>query len=81
MNIMNSVLVVGGGGVGMEVVRSFATAGSWITAFQRAEKFRSEIEGLGAMLALGDALSPETLDRALRSNTFDAVVCTVGECP
>eukprot|EP00271_Cylindrocystis_brebissonii_P017888 TRINITY_DN4863_c0_g1_i1.p1 TRINITY_DN4863_c0_g1~~TRINITY_DN4863_c0_g1_i1.p1 ORF type:complete len:355 (-),score=65.83 TRINITY_DN4863_c0_g1_i1:380-1360(-) len=73
-----TVLVVGGGGVGMEVVRGLATAGSWVTAFQRADKFRQEIEGLGAMLANGDVLERSTLERALRSNTFDAVICTVG---
>lgn len=65
----------------MEVARQLATAGSWVTAFQRADKFRSEIEGLGAMLAIGDVLAPETLERALRGNTFDAVVCTVGKKP
>lgn len=74
----STVLVVGGGGTGMEVMRTFAKAGSWVTVFQRGEKFRKEVEGLGAMLAIGDVMDPPTIEKALRSNTFDAVVCTVG---
>lgn len=74
----STVLVVGGGGIGMEVVRNLAKAGSWVTVFQRGEKFRSEIESLGAMLAIGDVMNPSTIEKALRLNTFDAIVCTVG---
>lgn len=74
----STVLVVGGGGTGMEVVRALAKAGSWVTAFQRGDKFRKEVEGLGAMLAIGDVMNPATMEKALNSNTFDAVVCTVG---
>jgi D-arabinose 1-dehydrogenase-like Zn-dependent alcohol dehydrogenase len=72
-------LVVGGGGVGMETVRALAKAGSWVTAYQRGEKFRKEIEGLGSMLALGDVLDVATIEKVLRSNSFDAIVCTVGK--
>ncbi|XP_024526953.1 uncharacterized protein LOC112345109 isoform X1 [Selaginella moellendorffii] len=73
-----TVLVVGGGGVGMAVTRDLAKAGSWVTVFQRSEKFRKEVEGLGSMLAIGDVLEPLTVEKAFRSNSFDAVVCTVG---
>lgn len=74
----STVLVVGGGGLGMEVVRTLAKAGSWVTVFQRSEKYRKDIEGLGAMLAIGDVMDPSTIEKALSLNTFDAVVCTVG---
>lgn len=74
----STVLVVGGGGLGMEVMRILAKAGSWVTIFQRAEKFRQEVESLGAMLAIGDVMDSSTIEKALRSNTFDAVICTVG---
>jgi len=77
----STVLVVGGGGLGMEVVRSFAKAGSWVTAYQRGEKFRKEIEELGAMLAIGDVLDVGAIEKTLRGNSFDAIVCTVGRLP
>ena len=51
-----TVLVVGGGGTGMELLRQLAKTGSWVTALQRGEKFRPEIESLGAMLAVGDVM-------------------------
>eukprot|EP00850_Spirogloea_muscicola_P009810 SM000056S17928 [mRNA] locus=s56:156474:159363:- [translate_table: standard] len=74
----STVLVVGGGGVGMEVVRQAAAAGSWVTAFQRGEKFRQEIEQLGSMLALGDVLDVPSIEKVLRSNSTDAVLSSVG---
>ncbi len=63
----------------METVRALAKAGSWVTAYQRGEKFRQEIEGLGSMLALGDVLDVATIEKVLQSNSFDAIVCTVGK--
>jgi len=65
--------------VGMEVVRKLAKAGSWVTAFHEGEGYRKEIEGLGAMLSVGEAVSEEKIERALRSNTFDAIVYSIGE--
>ncbi|KAL3690530.1 hypothetical protein R1sor_016839 [Riccia sorocarpa] len=74
----STVLVVGGGGVGLETIKALSGAGSWVTGYQRGEKFRKDIEGLGAMLAIGDVLEPATIEKTLKSNSFDAIVCTVG---
>ncbi|CAM6114851.1 unnamed protein product [Calypogeia fissa] len=74
----STVLVVGGGGIGMETVKALSTAGSWVTVYQRGEKFRKEVEGLGAMLAIGDAMDPAAIEKTFKSNTFDAVVVSVG---
>ncbi|BBN12364.1 hypothetical protein MPTK1_5g19460 [Marchantia polymorpha subsp. ruderalis] len=74
----STVLVVGGGGVGLETIKALSMAGSWITGYQRSDKFRKDIEGLGAMLAIGDVLDTATIEKTLKSNSFDAIVCTVG---
>lgn len=74
-----TVLVVGGGGIGLETFKALSSAGSWVTVYQRSDKFRKDIEGLGAMLAIGDVLDPAIIQKTFKSNTFDAVVVTVGE--
>ena len=61
------------------MTKALAKAGSWVTVLQRSDKFRKDIEELGAMLNIGDVLNPSTIEKALRLNTFDAVVCTVGK--
>lgn len=65
--------------MGLETLKTLAKAGSWVTAYQRHDRYRKEIEELGAMLAIGDVLDPAGIAKAFRTNRFDAVVCTVGE--
>jgi len=77
-----SVLVAGGGGVAMDVVRQITAAGSWVTVLQRKEDFRSEIEAMGAFLCKGDALEPKDVAKAYRMvEEYDAVVSTIGGTP
>ena len=56
-------------------------AGAWVMAFNRSDVRRKEIEGMGAMLAIGDALDQASIDKALATTEFDVLVSTVGGTP
>jgi shikimate 5-dehydrogenase len=58
-----SILVCGGGGVALSVTRKLKDMGSWVWMLQRKEDRRKEIEGMMAIVAKGDALSKDDIDK------------------
>mmetsp|Transcript_19612 Transcript_19612/g.54653 ORF Transcript_19612/g.54653 Transcript_19612/m.54653 type:complete len:272 (-) Transcript_19612:187-1002(-) len=74
-----SILVAGGGGVALNVTRRLKNMGSWVWQLQRTDVRRKEIEGMMAIVAKGDALKPEELQKVMDGiEEVDAVVCSLG---
>lgn len=63
-----SILVAGGAGVALNVTRRLKNMGSWVWQLQRTDKLRKDIEGMMAIVAKGDAMSNEDLQKV-----FDGV--------
>lgn len=62
-----SILVCGGGGVALHVTRKLKNMGSWVWQLQRTDVRRQEIEKMMAIVAKGDALSKEDVQRVFDS--------------
>eukprot|EP00195_Chlamydomonas_chlamydogama_P013166 CAMPEP_0202905552 /NCGR_PEP_ID=MMETSP1392-20130828/34827_1 /ASSEMBLY_ACC=CAM_ASM_000868 /TAXON_ID=225041 /ORGANISM="Chlamydomonas chlamydogama, Strain SAG 11-48b" /LENGTH=269 /DNA_ID=CAMNT_0049593689 /DNA_START=135 /DNA_END=944 /DNA_ORIENTATION=- len=74
-----SILVCGGGGVALHVTRKLKDMGSWVWQLQRTDVRRSEIEKMMAIVAKGDALNKEEVQKVFDSiEDVDAVVSTIG---
>mmetsp|Transcript_1194 Transcript_1194/g.4219 ORF Transcript_1194/g.4219 Transcript_1194/m.4219 type:complete len:267 (+) Transcript_1194:72-872(+) len=76
-----SVLVAGGGGVAMDLVKKISAEGGWVLAFQRSEERRGAIEKTFSMLEVGDALDKAAVEKAIKGKELDAIISTIGGTP
>ena len=64
-----SILVCGGGGVAIHVTRKLKNMGSWVWQMQRTDSRRKEIEGMMAIVAKGDALVKEDVQKVFNGRS------------
>lgn len=73
------VLVFGGTrGTGLEIVRQLRDRGESVTVAVRATSKTEELEKLGVATVIADALDPTTVNAAVASAPFAAVISTLG---
>ena len=64
---LHSILVCGGGGVALHTTRRLKNMGSWVWQLQRTDVRRPEIEKMMAIVAKGDVMSKEDLQKVFDS--------------
>lgn len=73
------ILVFGGTrGTGLEIVRQLRERGETVTVAVRRTSNTAELQKLGVDTVIADALDAETVQAAMSSQTFAAVVSTLG---
>lgn len=73
------ILVFGGTrGTGLEVVRQLRERGEAVTVAVRATSNTTELQKLGVSTVMADALDPGTVNAALASGRYAAVISTLG---
>lgn len=78
----SSILVAGGGGVGIRVTRMLKDMGAWVWMLQRTDERRAEIEEMMAIVTNGDATNDDDVRRVFDEiDDLDAVVSTIGGTP
>jgi len=81
-NASGPVLVFGGTrGTGLAIVKELRSRGESVTVAVRASSKTSALEELGVDLVVADALDFETVESAVRSKAFSAVISTLGTSP
>ncbi|QDZ22966.1 NAD(P)-binding protein [Chloropicon primus] len=78
----SSILVAGGGGVGIMVTRMLKDMGAWVWMLQRTDERRADIEKMMAIVINGDARNDDDVSRVFEEiDDLDAVVSTIGGSP
>lgn len=81
-NAGGPVLVFGGTrGTGLAIVKELRARGESVTVAVRASSNTTALEKLGVDIVVADALEPETVESAVRSKPFSAVISTLGTSP
>eukprot|EP00210_Caulerpa_lentillifera_P001402 g1347.t1 len=74
-----TILVTGGGGVGLETVKLLRDMGAWTYMLQRSDIRRTELEALNVIIVKADALDEAKLEeQILKIDGLDAVVSALG---